>query len=67
MNIMNETNIIIITPQKINTIFSIYCCDWKSRAANAQSFALWQQATIEFTCHDHSPHTLAVTFNRWHC
>ena len=22
--------------------------------AYAQSFALWQQATIEFTCHDHS-------------
>ena len=31
-----------------------YCCDWKSRAAYAQSFAQWQQATIEFTCHDHS-------------
>jgi len=31
-----------------------YCCDRKSRAAYAQSFALWQQATIEFTCHDHS-------------
>jgi len=30
------------------------CCDRKSRAAYAQSFALWQQATIEFTCHDHS-------------
>jgi len=30
------------------------CCDRKSRAAWAQSFALWQQATIEFTCHDHS-------------
>jgi len=26
----------------------------KARAACAQSFALWQQATIEFTCHDHS-------------
>jgi len=26
----------------------------KDRAACAQSFALWQQATIEFTCHDHS-------------
>ena len=24
-----------------------YCCDRKSRAACAQSFALWQQATIE--------------------
>ena len=31
-----------------------FCCDRKSRAACAQSFALWQQATIEFTCHDHS-------------
>ena len=30
------------------------CCDRKSRAACAQSFALWQQATIEITCHDHS-------------
>jgi len=28
------------------------------------SFALWQQATIEFTCHDHSPRTLVVAFNR---
>jgi len=26
----------------------------KPREAYAQSFALWQQATIEFTCHDHS-------------
>jgi len=40
-----------------------YCCDRKSRSAYAQSFALWQQATIEFTCHDHSPRTLVVTFN----
>ena len=31
-----------------------YCCDRKSLAAYAQSFALWQQATVEFTCHDHS-------------
>jgi len=30
------------------------CCDPKSRAAYVQSFALWQQGTIEFTCHDHS-------------
>ena len=28
-----------------------------------QSFALWQQGTIEFTYHDHSPRTLIVTFN----
>jgi len=31
-----------------------FCCDQKVRAASAQSFTLWQQATIEFTCHDHS-------------
>ena len=43
---------------------SAHCCDRKSRAAYAQSFALWQQATVEFTCHDHSPRTLVVTFNR---
>jgi len=42
------------------------CCDRKSRAAYAQSFALWQQATIEFTCHDHSPRMLVVTFNCSH-
>ena len=30
-----------------------FCCDRKARAACAQSFTLWQQATIEFTCHDH--------------
>jgi len=40
-----------------------YCCDRKSRAACAQSFAPWQQATIEFTCHDHSLRTLVATFN----
>ena len=28
---------------------SWYCCDRKSRAACAQSFTLWQQATIEIT------------------
>jgi len=36
------------------------CCDRKSRAAYAQSFATWQQATIEFTCHDHSSRTLLL-------
>ena len=24
-----------------------FCCDWKARVASAQSFILWQQATIE--------------------
>jgi len=46
-----------------NCLQTYYCCDRKSRAAYAQSFALWQQATTEFTCHDHSPRTLVVTFN----
>jgi len=31
-----------------------YCCDRKSRAARVQSFAPWQQATIEITRRDHS-------------
>jgi len=30
------------------------CCERKARAASAQCFTLWQQATIEITCHDHS-------------
>jgi len=33
---------------------SCRCCDRKSRAACAQSFALWQQATIEITRRHHS-------------
>ena len=32
----------------------MFCCDRKSRAACAQSFTLWQQATIEITRCDHS-------------
>jgi len=32
----------------------VYCCDRKARAASARRFTLWQQATIEITCHDHS-------------
>jgi len=31
-----------------------FCCDRKSRAVSAQSFTLWQQATIEITRRDHS-------------
>jgi len=38
----------------------------KARAPCAQSLALRHQATIEFTCHDHSPRTLVITFNRSH-
>ena len=31
-----------------------YCCDWKAQASCAQSFTLWQQATIEIMHRDHS-------------
>ena len=31
-----------------------FCCDGKARATSAQSFTLWQQATIEITHRDHS-------------
>ena len=44
-----------------------YCCDRKSRAAYAQSFALWQQATIEFTCHDHSINACSRHIYVWCC
>jgi len=37
-----------------NNVRGYYCCDRKSRAAYAQSFAPWQQATIEITRRDHS-------------
>ena len=37
-----------------NCILKWCCCDRKSRAACAQSFAPWQQATIEITRRDHS-------------
>jgi len=43
-----------------------FCCDRKARASSAQSFTLWQQATTEITCHDHSSRPLVVTFNRSH-
>jgi len=43
------------TPHDLHILVTApFCCDRKSRAAYAQSFALWQQATIELTCHDHS-------------
>ena len=36
------------------------------RSESVQSFSLWQQATIEVTRFDHSPHRLVITFNRSH-
>jgi len=37
------------TSRKLNIPEHVSCCDRKSRAACAQSFAPWQQATIEIT------------------
>jgi len=51
-------------PPNMHCNYTLYCCDRKSQVTYAQSFALWQQATIEFTCHDHSPPTPVVAFNR---
>jgi len=45
---------------------SWHCYDRKAHAACAQSLTLWQQATIEITCRDHSSRMLIVTFNRSH-
>jgi len=43
------------TPHDLHILVTApFCCDWKSRAAYAQSFALWQQATMEITWRDHS-------------
>jgi len=39
---------------KIDCKCLLLCCDRKARAACAQSFTLWQQATIEFTRRNHS-------------
>jgi len=43
------------------------CCDRKSRAVCAQSFASWQQETIEFTCHDHSVIACSRHIYLWCC
>jgi len=41
-----------------------FCYDQKARAASAQSFTLWQQATMEITRRDHSP---SILVNMSHC
>ena len=58
--IVTKTHLLVLGGiiKKYNT--RMQCCDRKSRAAYKQSFALWQQATIEFTCHDHSSRTLLL-------
>jgi len=43
-----------------------YCCDRKSRAAYTQSFAPWQQATIEIMHRNLSSRTLVIMFNHSH-
>jgi len=47
-------------------IICFYCCDRKAWAECAQSFTLWQQATIEITCHDHSILLVRATY-MWCC
>ena len=43
------------TPHDLHILVTApFCCDRTSRAAYEQTFAPWQQVTIEFTCHDHS-------------
>jgi len=49
------------------TSLTEYCCDRKSRAACAQSFALWQQAATEFTCHGHSIIACSCHIYEWCC
>jgi len=51
-----------IAPHWESLTKSKLCCDRKARAACAQSFALWQQAT-ETTRRDHSTRTLDIMFN----
>ena len=53
-------------------IFQIYesnscCCERKSGPVCAQSFALWQQATKEFTCPDHSIIACSRQIYAWCC
>ena len=42
------------------------CCNQKAWAACAQSFTLWQQATIEIMHRNHSVRTLVMMFNHSH-
>ena len=45
-----------------NLVMSLSCAllQSESRSGKCASFTLWQQATIEVTCHDHSSHTLLL-------
>jgi len=41
--------VLFITVLAVTVHNQYYCCDRKDRAAFAQSFTLWQQATVEIT------------------
>ena len=47
-------------------VTALFCCDWKACGARAQSFTMWQQATMEITRRTHSLRTLVITFNHSH-
>jgi len=53
----HDLHILVIAP---------FCCDQKALAACAQSFALWQHATIEIMCRDHS-YCLFTPLIYWFC
>ena len=56
------------TPHNLHILVTApFWCDRKSRAACAQSFASWQQATIEFICHNHSVIACACHIYVWWC
>jgi len=47
----------------ISINYIVHCCDRKSQATSAQSFTLWQQATIEMTRRDRS--VIACSHHRY--
>jgi len=42
---------------------ALFCCDQQARVVSAQSFGLWQQATIEILQRNHSSRTLVILFS----
>jgi len=63
----NVAQLISFDDRKCAGFLERCCCDRKSREAFAQSFALWQQSTIEFTCHDHSITACSRHIYVWCC
>jgi len=62
---MGQSRIYKKVNHNIVTYHTSYCCDRKSRAACVQSFAPWQQATIEITWQDHS--IIACSYHAYFC